>query len=171
MRGKMLISVASILLVLALGSVTTQGDAEDTYDERISDLETRVAILETQVVTPTQEAQSGQQNNVTTSSSQSSSSSSSNGGSSVYSASYSANGDRSIPFTIKRAGVYHLTAHVTSPFSARVETEDGEPIPSFSIESDEAGTFTISSNLEAGDYVLQVTATSGWNVIITSLDT
>ncbi len=173
MRGKTLISIASMLLVFVIGSVATQGDAEDTYDERISDLETRVATLETQMETSTQEAQSSQQNNVTTSSSQSSTSStsSSQGESNVYSASFSANGDRAIAFVVKNAGVYHLTAHVSSPFSAQVETKDGEAIPNFRVESSEAGTLTISNHLEAGNYVLRVTASSQWNVTITSLDT
>lgn len=170
MRGKMLISGASILLVLAFGSVAAPGDAEDMHEERLSDLETRVAILEEQVGTATQEAQSDQQSNVTSSSSQSSTSSSSQSGSNnVYSASYSSSGDRSLPFTIKHAGEYHLTAHVTSPFSARVVTEDGEPIPEFEVESSEAGTFTVSDQLEAGNYILEVTTESEWNVTITSI--
>lgn len=170
MRGKTLISAASILLILALGSVATPGDAEDMYDERLSNLETRVAILEEQVGAATQEAESGQQNNVTSSSSQSSTSSSSEEGSSnVYSASFSANGDRVIAFEVKNAGVYYLTAHITSSFSAQVETKDGEAVPNFLVESSEAGTLTISHQLAAGEYVLRVTASSQWNVTITSL--
>lgn len=170
MRGKMLISAASILLVLAFGSVAAPGDAEDMYEERLSDLETRVAILEEQVGTATQESQSDRQSNVTSSSSQSSTSSSSQSGSNnVYSASYSSSGDRSLPFTIKNAGEYHLTAHATSPFSARIVTEDGEPVPEFVVELSEAGTFTVSDQLEAGDYILEVTAESEWHVTITSI--
>ena len=170
MRSRMLISGASLLLVLVLGSVAAQGDAEDIYDERLGDLETRVALLETQVASPIEEAQSGQQSsNTSSTSSQTSISSSNQGGSNVYTASFSSNGDRSIPFTIKNGGVYHLTAHTTSAFSARVVTADGEPLPDFVVESSEAETLTVSGELEVEEYVLEVTTTSQWNVTITSI--
>ncbi|MGI8405832.1 MAG: hypothetical protein ACR2OE_13900 [Thermomicrobiales bacterium] len=166
MRGKMLVPVAAILLVLTIVITTTSGGAKDTYDQRISNLETRVAALETEVAMPDHGSQSNQQTNVTNSSSHSSVSSSNQGNTSSFSASFSANGEKELPFEIKNAGTYQLTVHASSNFSAEMKTDGGAVIPGFSLASDKEDTLTRSAHLEPGTYTLHIQTSSTWNAVI-----
>lgn len=166
MRGKMLISVCAILLVLTIVVTTTSGGAKDTYDQRISNLETRVAALETQVAMSSPRSSSNQQTNVTNSSSNSSVSSSNNGNASSFSASFSANGEKELPFEIKNAGTYQLTVHAGSNFSAEIKTDGGALIPGFTLASDKGDTLTRSVHLEPGKYTLHIQTSSMWNAVI-----
>ena len=179
-RSKMLISGVSFLAVIAflvaaaiVGS-STSGNAEGAYDQRLSELETRVAVLEAEVgisgetSQTNQTSQTSQQSNVSTSSSQSSVSTSINQTGDTYSASFTASGDSLVPFEIDSAGTYDLIANASSPFTLRVETKDGEPVQDFVLESNEAGTLTSSAHLEPGEYVLDVSTDSQWNVTLTS---
>lgn len=52
------------------------------------------------------------------------------------------------------------TATTTSAFTAALENEDGDSLPGFAIETDDAETVTTSGSLEPGAYVLRVSATS-----------
>lgn len=166
MRGKVLIITGAILLVFTIILTTTSGGAEDTYDQRISNLETRVAALETEVAMPTPRSSSNQQTNVTNSSSNSSVSSSNQGDNSSYSASFSANGDKDFPFEVTHAGTYELTVNARSGLSAGIMKAGGDLVPGFSLASDKEGTLTQSARLEPGKYVLHVQASSPWNAII-----
>lgn len=176
MRSKVVISGISFVLVVLMASVatfattSTPGSAEDAYEQRISDLETRVAALEEEVGLDGDAEETSQQGSVSTSSSQVSISSSSEQGVSSYSASFSANGDRAIEFEISNASTYDLTANAEEPFELRVETLDGDPVPGFTLESDEGETMKASDHLEPGTYVLHVSTSSAWNVTIISFD-
>lgn len=161
MRARIITSLAILLLIVTAVATVTPGAADDADDQRLGDLETRVAALETRVAEiaePTSGASSSQQNNVTSSSSNSSNDS--------YTASYSGNGDRDLEVEIENAGTYQVTATATSAFSAVLVDESGDVLPGFSIETDDAETVTISRRLAPGAYVLQVSATSTWNVTI-----
>lgn len=168
MRSKVLVSVAGMILVFAIVMTTTSGGAKDTYDQRINDLETRVAALETQAAMSSQKSGSNQQTNVTNSSSNSSVSSSDQGStnSSSYTASFSANGDKELAVKIKNAGTYQLTVYAGSGFSAEIQTGDGNPLTDFSLASDKEGTLIRSAHLEPGNYILHVKASSMWNATI-----
>jgi len=168
MRSRMLVSFAGVILVFAIVVTTTSGGAKDTYDQRINDLETRVAALETQVDMSSQRSGSNQQSNSTNSSSNSSVSSSDQGStnSSSYSASFSANGDKELSVKIKNAGTYQLTVYAGAAFSAEIRSNDGHPISGFSLGSDKEGTVIKSEHLEPGNYILHVSASSMWNATI-----
>ncbi len=159
MRGKLLISSAVLLLGVAAASLVATGGAEDNNDQRISDLETRVAALEAEVFgsTPAAESTSDDRND--------SSSNSSNS----YSGSYSGSGDREIEIEIDNAGTYHLTVTSSSALELVFENDAGEPIEAFAITIDEAGTATGSAPLEPGNYVLRVTSSSNWNATLVSV--
>lgn len=161
MRTRIITSLAILLLIVTAVATVTPGAADDADEQRLDDLETRVAALETRVAEiadPTSGASSSQQNNVTSSSSSSSNNS--------YTASYSGNGDRQLEVEIENAGTYQVTATTTSEFSAVLLDEAGDVVPDFSIETDDAETVTISGRLEPGTHVLQVSAASTWNVTI-----
>jgi hypothetical protein len=106
---------------------------------------------------------------VVSSGSSSSSSSQSSNTNNAYSASYSSNGDRTQEFEISNVGTYHLTAHASAGFSARIETSDGAVVDGFPVEIDDAGTVNVSAQLAPGEYVLRVESASQWTVIITSM--
>ncbi|MDQ3656219.1 MAG: hypothetical protein M3457_14225 [Chloroflexota bacterium] len=161
MRARIITSSAILLLIVSAVVAITPGAADDAADQRLSELETRVSALETQVAEPTPETSSNQQ------SSSSSSSSTSSGNS--YTASFSGNGDREIEFEIDDAGTYQVTATTTSAFSAVIENERGDVVPDFSIDTDGPETVTRSGRLEPGNYVLRVTAPESWNVTVVLL--
>ncbi len=163
MRAWILITVALVLLFAAALAAIAPGVAEDAGDQRLSDLETRVAALETQVADPTPASSTTNQQ-----SSSSSSSSTSSGDS--YTGSFSGNGDRQIEIEIDDAGTYQLTATSTSALAAMIGNDDGEIVPGFSIDTNAAETVTVSGRLEAGAYVLRVSAPESWNVTIVLLD-
>ena len=176
-RSKMLISgvwflaVIAFLVAAAIIGSSTSGNAEGAYDQRLSELETRVAVLEAEVGISgetSQTNQTSQQSNVSTSSSQSSVSTSINQSGDAYSASFTASGDSLVPFEIDSSGTYDLIANASSPLTLRVETKDGEPVQDFVLESNEAGTLTSAAYLEPGEYVLDVSTDSQWNVTLTS---
>ncbi len=161
MRARILTAVAAMLLIVAAVAAITPGVADDAADQRLGDLETRVAALETRVAEPaesTSSSTSSQQNNV--------SSSSSNSSNNAYTASFSGNGDREIELEIDDEGTYQMTATTTSVFSADLEDAAGESLPGFAIETEDAETVTRSGSLEPGAYVLRVSATATWNVTI-----
>ena len=177
MRWRIVASVASLLVTVGVLGVAATGVTDDRYDARLDDLETRVAALETQVAGPARSSQGeagvsepgvsslGQQGEAGVSSQISSSSQSTTG---TYSASYSSNGDRMIPFEIDDSGTYHMTVHVSSAAMVRIVADDGESVPAFEVLSNEASTATRTGELEPGDYVLEVESTSNWTVVITS---
>ncbi|MBA2468552.1 MAG: hypothetical protein H0V37_04035 [Chloroflexia bacterium] len=162
MRAWLLTTVALVLLIAAAVAAIAPGVAEDAGDQRLSDLETRVAALETRVAEPTAETSSNQQS--------SSSSSSSTSSTDSYTGSFSGNGDREIEIEIDDAGTYQLTATSTSAFAATIENDDGEIVPGFSIDTEAADTVTVSDRLEPGAHVLRVSAPESWNVTIVLLD-
>ncbi len=162
MRAWLLTTVALVLLIAAAMAAIAPGVAEDAGDQRLSDLETRVAALETRVAEPTAETSSNQQS--------SSSSSSSTSSTDSYTGSFSGNGDREIEIEIDDAGTYQLTATSTSAFAATIENDDGEIVPGFSIDTEAADTVTVSDRLEPGAHVLRVSAPESWNVTIVLLD-
>lgn len=182
MRSKMLFSSVSVLALIAfLAAATfigtsTSGNAEGAYDQRISDLETRVAVLEAEVGISTPSSASsgtsgedGESGSVNISSSSQSSSSSVQSNSNSYNASYASSGDMVVPFDIDNGGTYDLTARTSSPVSIRIETADGEEVPAFTLDSSGEETLTASDELEPGDYVLRVEASSQWTVTISSV--
>jgi len=159
MRASILTAVAILLLIVTALAVITPGVADDNDDQRLDDLETRVAALETRVAEPVEPTSAS-------SSSQQSSSSSSNSSTNAYTANYSGNGDREIEIQIDDAGTYQVTATTTSAFTAAIENEAGDSLPGFAIETDDAATETTSGSLEPGTYVLRVSATSTWSVTL-----
>lgn len=213
MRGKIVISGATLLLVLTAATTLAASLMEDDYEERIEDLERRVARLEVLAgIPPGEEGRSstdavdgsdgadgidgedgadgqdgadgedgagadgedGEDGTVSSSSgsssSRSSSSSSSNqGDGSVYSATFSSSGDGTEEFEVDTAGIYTLTVQASGAFSVRVEAANGEEIPDFSVESDWAGTQTVSGELGPGLYELQVDSDAQWVMILTSI--
>lgn len=171
MRGKVLVTVAVILLAFTVARATAPGVAEDAGDPRIDGLETRVAALETQVAAWPPASTSGQtgEDGQSSTSSSTSSTSSSEEGTSSYAASYSSSGARVIEFEINRSGDYHLTATTSSALTAVVETEDGEPVPGFEIAASGPATLSRTDRLEPGAYVLRVTSSSDWNITIVSI--
>ena len=170
MRRSMVLIQAGLVGVLALAGIAAQTDADDDYDQRISDLETRVATLEAVVgVAPAgADGQPGQDG----SSSIVSSSQSSSSGVSSFSASYAANGDREYPLEIKNGGEYYLVVHlITAPITLEIVTESGEPVPGFSAQGNPGEVLTRSSSLEPGNYVLRVSTTSQWGLTLVSSGT
>jgi len=164
MRARIITSSAILLLIVSAVVAITPGAADDAADQRLSELETRVAALETRVAEPdesTSSSTSSQQNNVS-----SSSSNSSNSSNNAYTASFSGNGDREIEIEIDDEGTYQVTATTTSVFSSNLENDAGESLPGFAIETEDAETVTRSGSLEPGAYVLRVSATATWNVTI-----
>lgn len=160
MRARILTAVAAVFLIVTAVAAITPGVADDAADQRLGDLETRVAALETRVAEPDEptSSTSSQQNNV--------SSSSSNSSNNAYTASFSGNGDREIEIEIDDEGTYQVTATTTSAFSADLENGTGELLPGFAIETEDAETVTRTGSLEPGAYVLRVSATATWNVTI-----
>jgi len=161
MRARIITSSAILLLIVSAVVAITPGAADDAADQRLSELETRVAALETRVAEPDESmssSTSSQQNNV--------SSSSSNSSNNAYTASFSGNGDREIEIEIDDEGTYQVTATTTSVFSSNLENDAGESLPGFAMETDDGETVTRSGSLEAGVYILRVSATSTWNVTI-----
>jgi hypothetical protein len=169
MRGKLLFTAAVLILGFAVVvSLDSPGEAEDNNDQRISDLETRVAALEASVFGATPEAGSSDGNRNSSSSSSSSTTTTENGSNS-FTATYSGTGDREIELEIDDAGTYQMTATTTSAFTAVLENEDDEPVSGFSVETDGAQTVTVSADLEPGTYLLRVSAPESWSVSIVSL--
>lgn len=161
MRARIFATVAMLTLIVAALAAIIPGVAEDAADQRLSDLETRVAALETQAAEPTPAQSSSQRGTVSTSSSNSSNNS--------YTGSFSGNGDREIEIEIGDAGTYQLTATTTSAFSAVIEDENGESVPEFSIDTTGVETQTRTERLEPGTYVLRVSAPERWTVTIVLL--
>ena len=147
---------------------------DDSYDDRLDDLETRVSRLEAEVGIATAETTGQTDATVTTSpsgsSSSSSSSSSNQQSSSSYSSSWSSAGDKDQSFEISGGGTYHLTAQASAPMSVSIETANGDPVPGFTLETGADGNITGSGELQPGNYVLHVEASSRWVVILTSID-
>ena len=174
MRGVTTFLIAAVVVALvATVAATSPGSADDDYEQRISDLETRVAALEAAVgiatptpqPTPTEEPATGGSSSSSSASSQSSGSGSFNS----YSASYSANGSREYELEIKNAGTYLLTVHLaTSPVTVQIEDPQGAIVPDFSLQVDDGGSSSASGRLEAGTYTLRVEASSQWALILVS---
>jgi len=163
------------MVTMAIAGALTAGFVDDSYDERLDHLETRVARLEAEVgigvstavatdqVRPTVITSAG------SSSSSSSSSSSNQQSSSSYSGSWSSAGDKDQSFEISGGGTYHLTAQASAPMSVSIETANGDPVPGFTLETGADGNITGSGELQPGNYVLHVEASSRWVVILTSI--
>jgi hypothetical protein len=167
MRASILTATAILLLIVTALLAITPGAADDATNQRLGDLETRVAALETRVTemgASTPDNVSGQQG--TTSSSSSTSSVSTDN---AYTTSISGNGDREVEVEIDTAGTYQLTATAASAFTAVLEDGNGDALPDFSVETDAQATVTRSGALEPGTYILNVTATETWNVTIVLL--
>ncbi len=163
MRASILTAAAMLLLIVTALLAVTPGVADDAADQRLNDLETRVAALETRVAkTPSAASSSSQQSNA--------SSSSSNSSNSSYTATFSGNGDREIEIEIDTAGTYQMTATTTSAFSSVIEDAEGNPVPGFMIDVDGAETFTRSDRLEQGTHLLRVSAPDSWNLTLILLD-
>ncbi|MDQ4045055.1 MAG: hypothetical protein M3173_06370 [Chloroflexota bacterium] len=191
MRNRLLISSTSMAIIVAITGAITAGIVDDRYEERLDELEARVARLEEEVgISPDedldvedhqaeqdeedeQSAQDGKdgedgQSNVVISGSSSSSSSSVQSNSNSYTATYSSNGDEVMPFEIDDAGTYRVTASAGASFEMRIETADGESIPVFELKSETGETVTASGHLEPDAYILDVSSDSTWSVIVTS---
>lgn len=174
MRKRMVISGVSFMLMLTVATGIASMVAHDPSEERLDELEWRVARLETQVATPTEPSSSDQQSDVTTSSSsqssssQSSTTSSGDGETNVYVATYSGNGDQSNAFEIDEGGTYRMYVDGDGPVSVRIETRDGQAIDAFTYSVDADQSLENGGHLEPGAYVLEVEAEGSWSVVITS---
>jgi hypothetical protein len=179
MRNRFLMSGATMALTVLLAGVLAAAVTDDDYDERLDDLEARVARLEAKVGigTPTTSSEeddedsgvsaSTDSSSASTSSSSSTSASSVQSGSGSFSGSYASTGDRVIELELSNGGVYRLTAQPTAALSLRVETAAGEEVPAFSLDIGGGETRTVEGTLEPGSYVIRVDSDSAWVVNIT----
>jgi hypothetical protein len=179
----MLAVAAVALLALATIAFLSPGTAEDATEQRLDDLETRVAALETQVAataasetgTPGQDGQDGEAGQPGRdgedgeAGQDSSSSSSTQQSSGSFTGVYSGSGDRVIEIELDNGGSYQLTLNASGPTDIVLTGDDG-PVEPFGIETDAAGTTTRTANLAAGTYRLDVRSSDSWSVTLLLLD-
>ena len=180
MRARIFAVIAVALLVVAAVAVFSPGAADDATEERLGDLETRVAALETQVAAtveteagedgedgqPGRDGEDGEDGQAGTSSSSSSSTQQSPGS---FSGVYSGTGERVIEVELNNSGNYQLTLNASGVASITLTGENG-PIADFGIETGAAGTVTRTAELAAGTYRLEVRSDDSWSITLLLLN-
>ena len=181
MRARFLALAAVALLVVAAVAVFSPGAANDATDERLGDLETRVAALETQVAgvsevgnagqdgedgQPGRDGEDGEDGQAGTSSSSSSSTQQSPGS---FSGVYSGTGERVVEIELNNSGNYQLTLNASGVASITLTGENG-PIADFGIETGAAGTVTRTAELATGTYRLEVRSDDSWSITLLLLN-
>jgi hypothetical protein len=171
MRARFLALAAVALLVVATVAVFSPGVADDATEERLGDLETRVAALETQVAgasetgnadqdgedgQPGRDGQDGEDGQAGTSSSSSSSTQQSPGS---FSGVYSGTGERVIEIELNNSGNYQLTLNASGVASVVLTSETGA-----------AGTVTRTGTLDAGTYGIEVRSDDSWSITLLLLN-
>lgn len=194
MRTRLLSSGASMAVVAALAAVLAAVTIDNTYEERLDDLEARVSRLEAEIgVAPSTSGQDGadgqdgrdgedgedgadvtiesrSSSSSVSSSSSSSTSSSVQDGTRTYTATHAANGDRSIPMEIDEGGTYRFTVEASSGLTLVVEDAHGDEIEVLRFEADDEEALSGTADLEPGDYTIHVESSSSWVVIVTLLE-
>jgi hypothetical protein len=176
MRAR-LFAIAAALLVIAAVAVFSPGTANDATEERLGDLETRVAALETQVATGAngvdgedgEAGRDGEDGEDGEDGQDGSSSSSTQQSSGSFSGVYSGSGDRAIDIELDNGGAYQLTLNASGPASIVLTGDDG-PVEALGIDTDAAGTTTRTADLDPGDYRLDVRSGESWSVTLLLLD-
>lgn len=175
MRGRILAIIAAALLVLATIAIFAPGAANDATDERLGDLETRVAALETQVAATAaadagqdgEDGQPGRDGEDGEDGQDSSSSSSTQQSPGSFSGVYSGSGDRVVEIELVNGGAYQLTLNASGVASIAFVGDVG---PVAGIETDGPGTVTRTATLDAGAYWLEVSSATACSVTLLLLD-